>query len=572
VYNLSITPGYGGYFKATTIATTTFLQTMLPDSNPLNFSYTVYKWMPSPANGGLGCFGSGTACGAAVPGGILSGYKIITDSFTVAGVSYAIVTDSTTQSSIYQWMPGSSCLGNGTTCNASVQSITAPTGNPYNYTQTFQYGSAVYMAYFNINNGTAIYKWMPSPANAGKGCFGDGSTCSATFSTQSGLVSATNVISNPMDPLMVSFFSTSSATFLTTSPGSFGPYTTKTYQWIPASSCFGDGVTCGNTADSRTTGLFYGTTIFNGATDNYYAGVISNANMLLYRLWNYQSAAAGCHVESPLGTTLWSGTSGSQSTGPLTEDTTYTLICQTSVGQMTQSVTVTVTSPPQISVSAPVPTAAEGASPTSGRFRITRSMASSVDTTVNFSMSGTALRDTDYSFTGSGAPGSGVTTITIPASSGLTTVDLVLTPIDDSATEGNETAILTVLPGSGYAVASPPDDSAVVIITDDEFASSLPTLDSGSLTASPSRVRKGNQVGVSWNVTGLVSANTCQITATPSLSGFPQTWNKTGTSWVSNVSATIQQQTIFALRCSAPDGSQTSTSKTVTILPEYQEI
>jgi V8-like Glu-specific endopeptidase len=85
-------------------------------------------------------------------------------------------------------------------------------------------------------------------------------------------------------------------------------------------------------------------------------------------------------------------------------------------------------------------------------------------------------------------------------------------------------------------------------------------------------VRKGSQVGVSWNVTGLVSANTCQITATPSLSGFPQTWNKTGTSWVSNVSATIQQQTIFALRCSAPDGSQTSTSKTVTILPEYQEI
>jgi hypothetical protein len=292
----------------------------------------------------------------------------------------------------------------------------------------------------------------------------------------------------------------------------------------------------------------------------------------MYRLWNYQPAAAGCHVESPLGTTLWNGTSGSESTGPLTEDTTYTLVCQTSLGQMTQSVTITVTPPPEISVSAPAPTAAEGASPTSGTFRITRSTASSADLTINFSMGGTALRGTDYSFTGSGAPGSGVTTVTIPASSGSATVNLTVTPIDDSATEGNETAILTVLPGSGYAVASSPDDSATVTITDDELASSLPTLNAGSLTVSPSRVRKGGETAVSWNVTGLAPTNTCQLTTAPSVGGFPQSWNKVGTSWVNGVNVAIQQQTIFTLRCTAPDGSQTATAKTVTILPVFQEI
>ena len=71
-------------------------------------------------------------------------------------------------------------------------------------------------------------------------------------------------------------------------------------------------------------------------------------------------------------------------------------------------------------------------------------------------MSGTATRGTDYSLTGTAGQ------VTIPAgqSSGTVTLKAKI----DSVTEGTETAIMTLQPGSGYRVGNP--KQAMVSILD----------------------------------------------------------------------------------------------------------
>ena len=77
-------------------------------------------------------------------------------------------------------------------------------------------------------------------------------------------------------------------------------------------------------------------------------------------------------------------------------------------------------------------------------------------TTVNYAMSGTASQNRDYQL--NGTPGRA----TIAA--GKTSVQVQLKSKRDQTTEGTETAIMTLQPGSGYQVGSPAQ--ATVSISD----------------------------------------------------------------------------------------------------------
>ena len=100
------------------------------------------------------------------------------------------------------------------------------------------------------------------------------------------------------------------------------------------------------------------------------------------------------------------------------------------------------------------------AGPDAGTFTISRTGSTAAALTVGMAFSGTAIGGVDYA----AQPGS----IVIPA--GQSSVTVTLTPIDDSAIEGAETAILQVQSAAGYDVGSP--SSATVTIADNDQAAS----------------------------------------------------------------------------------------------------
>jgi len=75
--------------------------------------------------------------------------------------------------------------------------------------------------------------------------------------------------------------------------------------------------------------------------------------------------------------------------------------------------------------------------------------------TVNVTYSGTAARDADFK---------GATNVTVAA--GAATANLVLTPINDQAYEGDETATANVAAGTGYGIGTPSSISATVVNDD----------------------------------------------------------------------------------------------------------
>jgi subtilisin family serine protease/subtilase family serine protease len=120
------------------------------------------------------------------------------------------------------------------------------------------------------------------------------------------------------------------------------------------------------------------------------------------------------------------------------------------------SVVVTVNSNfPKVSVTATTSQATESG-PSAGAFTVTRTGDLSAALIVNYTTGGTATSGGDYTaLTGS---------ITINA--GAPTATIVVTPIDDSAYESNETVILTVSAGASYTVGTP-NTATVTIVSDD---------------------------------------------------------------------------------------------------------
>ena len=98
--------------------------------------------------------------------------------------------------------------------------------------------------------------------------------------------------------------------------------------------------------------------------------------------------------------------------------------------------------------------------------------------TVNYTMSGTATNGTDYA----NLPGSAV----IP--DGATGVDITVTPLDDTLTEGTETATLTLAAGAGYGFEVA---SGTLLLTDNDLPGALPSMGFASATGTTSEAPDG---------------------------------------------------------------------------------
>jgi regulation of enolase protein 1 (concanavalin A-like superfamily) len=110
----------------------------------------------------------------------------------------------------------------------------------------------------------------------------------------------------------------------------------------------------------------------------------------------------------------------------------------------------------QVGTSGTMDTFTEGATTSPVKFYLSRTGSNASSLTVNYSLGGTATSGSDYNaLSGS---------ITIPA--GANGVDLPISVINDTAQEGTETIILTLLPGS-YA----PGNTATLYIADNETVS-----------------------------------------------------------------------------------------------------
>jgi hypothetical protein len=131
----------------------------------------------------------------------------------------------------------------------------------------------------------------------------------------------------------------------------------------------------------------------------------------------------------------------------LTDGASYDLGAST-----TATVTIADQPVPTVSVQAIDDTATEAGE--TGLFRFTRTGDTTFSLAFTVSRGGSASNSSDYSNIS--------TTITFPA--GEATFDRTVVPINDTAVEGNETLILTVVDGANYNVGSP--SSATVTILD----------------------------------------------------------------------------------------------------------
>ena len=113
---------------------------------------------------------------------------------------------------------------------------------------------------------------------------------------------------------------------------------------------------------------------------------------------------------------------------------------------------------PIVSLATPDSTASESG-PDTATITIRRTGSTAAALTVQYSLGGSASNGTDYqSLSGSA---------TIPAGAAATSV--TITPIDDTAVEGDETVVLTLSANTAYTVGSP--SSATVTITDNDQVS-----------------------------------------------------------------------------------------------------
>ncbi len=142
-------------------------------------------------------------------------------------------------------------------------------------------------------------------------------------------------------------------------------------------------------------------------------------------------------------------------------------------------VSVSVADLPTVTVTATDASASESGDP--GQIAIARTGSTDKALTVTYAVAGTATNGSDYgALNGS---------ITIPV--GASSVTVNITPVEDSAVEGNETVVLNLTPTAGYQVGAA--NSATVNIADNEL---LPTviLIPGNSNASESGMSGGVNV------------------------------------------------------------------------------
>jgi hypothetical protein len=157
-----------------------------------------------------------------------------------------------------------------------------------------------------------------------------------------------------------------------------------------------------------------------------------------------------------------------------------------------------------VSIAAGDPSATE-AGLTTGTFTISRTGDTTDAVTVNYSVTGTAANGTDYAML--------ATSAIIPAAQ--SSVNVVVTPIDDATPEDDETVILTVTSGTGYTVGAP--SAATVTITDNDLpavtvvASDAAASEAGPNTGTFTVSRTGpttDALSVGYNLTGTAGNGT----------------------------------------------------------------
>jgi len=147
----------------------------------------------------------------------------------------------------------------------------------------------------------------------------------------------------------------------------------------------------------------------------------------------------------------------------------------------TDTLTVTYTPPPAVTITASDANAAE-AGTDSGAFTVTRSPVSSAALTVNYAISGSATNGTDYDTIPS--------SVTIPANA--TSATITIKPKDDTQIESSETVTLTLSNSGAYTVGSP--NSATVTISDND--TNAPTV---SITSPANGARFSTPVNITIN-------------------------------------------------------------------------
>lgn len=142
----------------------------------------------------------------------------------------------------------------------------------------------------------------------------------------------------------------------------------------------------------------------------------------------------------------------------------------------TATVTIADNDTPAVSVSSVSDNAAAESTPSSntGAYVISRTGATTGDLTVNFAMTGTTTptgAGVDYALTLNGNPVTVSGTPIVGSAiipSGQSSATVLLTPADDLIVDLDETAIMTITSGSGYTVATSPNNTATITITDND--------------------------------------------------------------------------------------------------------
>ena len=196
-------------------------------------------------------------------------------------------------------------------------------------------------------------------------------------------------------------------------------------------------------------------------------------------------------------------------------------------------------SPPSVTLAVTTATATE-AGPTSGVFTISREEVSNAAMTVNFVVTGTATRGTDY-----------VTlpaTATIPA--GALSVDVPVVPIDDSILEGNETVALSLRSGSGYVISGV-TTGTVTIVSDDVApdltvtALTAPAIGGAGLTLDVTDTTRNQGTGpsVASTTSFYLSVNTLIEAGDPLVGARPVPALSTGAADTATTTLTVPENT-----------------------------
>ncbi len=186
------------------------------------------------------------------------------------------------------------------------------------------------------------------------------------------------------------------------------------------------------------------TSVFVGGTAVF--SVVANGSQPLRYQWRFGTA----NIAGATNSTLTINNAQQSNAG------NYTVLVTNAIGSILSApANLTVSVPPVVSVTATDSSAGEPGSNT-GTFTITRVNSVALPLTVYFSLSGTASPDQDYASLAS--------PVTLTAGSAST--NLVVTVIDDSSPEPNETVVLTLIARPEYVLGSP--TSATVNIADDD--------------------------------------------------------------------------------------------------------